>query len=114
MELMERVPDVVSAIKQKEKPYVRVTRTSIGRELGYLDWIQHYPTRLPKTMVAIDSAIEDVGKFQRRRIATVIGRRVAERETVIPWRILREANIPYRCWQQYLPQRGVPESFPHH
>ncbi len=102
VELVDRIPEAVVAVKEKDHPYVRVTRTSIGRELGHLSWIQKHAAQLPRTMTMIAEETEDTKAFQERRVMTTMRRCGQAGEALRPWEVMRRANIPYRQWPEWL------------
>jgi len=83
---------IQSLMANKEKP-VRITVTTVARQLGLLARIEHNRDKLPLTWEYLQSVSESRKDYARRRIMYIIEK--YRREGIVPplWQIERQAGI---------------------
>lgn len=72
---------------------VRITKSSIGREIGLLTALEKNIDKLPNTEVYLNEIIETVEEFQVRRCKVIINNKVDKGEPIRIWEIQRIAGI---------------------
>ncbi|MDD2335824.1 MAG: TnsD family transposase [Geobacteraceae bacterium] len=92
-ELSERIDDAVKAIMQKTYPAMRVTISSIGKELGALSLVQRHLDKLPLARIKIERVLESREDFAVRRLKAAAERFHQLGETPQRWELLRTAGI---------------------
>lgn len=83
----------VAAAILVERPPVRVTLAEVERQVSRPDWIVKRTAKLPMTVAAMKSAVEDTDAFRRRRLDWCVSLAV-ERGDLRPCEVLREAGLP--------------------
>jgi hypothetical protein len=66
--LVSQVAAAVERLKMRSDPLIRASATAVGRELGYLSWLQKHPEKIPKTRDMISELAEDRTTFACRRL----------------------------------------------
>ncbi|MCL6597493.1 MAG: TnsD family transposase [Alicyclobacillus macrosporangiidus] len=91
-ELAERVVSAVEEIQNAKKP-IRVTVSSIGKEIGELALLQRHLDKLPQTRAVIESVVETNEEFQIRRVRRIGQLLREQRKYAKEWEIIRLAGL---------------------
>jgi hypothetical protein len=68
----------------------------IERRLWNRGWLSKRARKLPGAMACLETLVESVGQFQRRRVDWVIGEMDRAGEPLQAWRVLRRAGLDRR------------------
>ncbi|HDX9630590.1 TPA: TnsD family transposase [Bacillus cereus] len=92
----EMLKEVQKVIKQWDigdnKPN-QITISTIGKRINKLSLIQKKSDKIPKTIVYINSVIEDIETFQIRRVRWIVKNMKINGEELKEWKIYREAGL---------------------
>ena len=72
---------------------IRITKSSIGREIGILTTLEKNIDKLPNTCKYLNGITETVEEFQIRRCKKIIRSRIYKNESIKIWEIQRVAGI---------------------
>jgi len=72
---------------------IRITKSSIGREIGILTALEKNIEKLPQTKKYLNEAIETVEEFQIRRCKKIINNKIDKGEPIRIWEVQRIAGI---------------------
>lgn len=84
---------VLVDIISKEIPPVRITVAELERRANHRGWIIKRRHHLPQTMAFLDQAVEEVEKFQLRRIHWAITELELDGGPVKAWKVMRKAGL---------------------
>lgn len=90
--VLEAVQRAYKKIVQSKKP-VRVTQSIIGRISGMSALLDHHINKMPNTKAYLESVVETVEEFQRRRIKYVCDRLYAQNGSLRKWEIIRQSGL---------------------
>ncbi|WP_263642162.1 TnsD family Tn7-like transposition protein [Lysinibacillus fusiformis] len=87
---------------ERQQP-IRITVSTIGRELGILANLQHHLDKLPNTKSLLEEITEDIQEYQLRRCYKIINRMLLEKVAITLWKVQRNAGIKSVCFQKIKP-----------
>jgi hypothetical protein len=93
LELTEKVKSAGIGLLFKTDHLVRLTYSSIGKEVGELMLIQKHLAKLPKTKEMLDLLIETKEQFRCRRVRHSIHKLSQSGKPVTRWRVIRESRL---------------------
>ena len=88
-----QVAAIVARVKQQQDPITRITARAIFRELDHSSWFERHRDKLPLTIQAISSVVEDRTAFALRRLNMVAADFWRAGRPPKPWELLRVAGI---------------------
>jgi hypothetical protein len=88
-----RVFGTVDKLIKKEGRPIRLTITSISRELGCLSLIQKHSDKLPRTKELILKGIETTEEFALRRIIWATNQFIASNQKPEKWKIIKSSGV---------------------
>ena len=88
-----QVAAIVARVKQQQDPITRITARAIFRELDHSSWFERHRDKLPLTIQAISSVVEDRTAFALRRLNMVAADFWRTGRPPKPWELLRVAGI---------------------
>lgn len=91
-ELVKRVKHAAGDIKKACKP-IRVTISSIGKQVGEIALLQRHLLKLPRTKIALGSLVETEEDFQIRRVKWAAKILSEKGELLQEWKIVRMAGL---------------------
>ena len=98
-ELLIIVQDKYEELMSRHEP-IRVTKSSIGREVGILTSLEKNIDKLPNTEKYLNEIIETVVEFQIRRCKKIISNKICENEPIRLWEIQRIAGIRSEAFEK--------------
>lgn len=103
IEFNQKIPPVVSIIRNKSGRPVRLTCCSIGKELGIYPILQYGLNLLPKTKRTIEKYVETVEQFQIRRVQWAAEELQKNGECVTASKIMKKASLaPHKINKEVL------------
>lgn len=72
---------------------IRITKSSLGKEIGILAALEKNIDKLPRTKEYLKKITETVEEFQLRRCRQIIDNKIKEDETIKLWELQRQAGI---------------------
>jgi len=91
----ERVAAVAQGIRERVPP-IRVSIAEVERELGIRGWLSKRKSKLPETISMLNSVVESISDFQRRRVAAIVREGYLTARPLQPWRVMRRAGLTAR------------------
>ncbi|QFG00799.1 transposase [Psychrobacillus glaciei] len=86
---------------------VRITVSVIGKQLGILANLERHLDKLPITKRLLDEITENIQEYQLRRCYKLIDRMLLEKETIILWKLQRNAGIKSVYFQKIKPMLEI-------
>ncbi|URZ04698.1 TnsD family Tn7-like transposition protein [Clostridium felsineum] len=79
---------------------IRITKSSLGREIGILAALEKNIDKLPKTKEYLRQVTETVEEFQLRRCIQIIDNKIKEDENIKLWQLQRKAGIRTKAFNK--------------
>ncbi len=92
-ELAEKVKSTAISLLFKTDCLVRLTYSSIGKEVGELMLIQKHIVKLPKTKEMLNLLVETEEQFRCRRVRHSIRKLGQSGKQITRWRVIRESRL---------------------
>jgi hypothetical protein len=91
-EIFILIQNAAEIIKTRD-PLVRVSISSIGKQIGCLSFLQRHLEKLPRTQQVIRMVVETIEEFQDRRIIHAVLKMKSEGVNPVTWKIMRYAGL---------------------
>lgn len=95
LEISEQVIWATTLLWSKANNLVRVTVSSIGKEIGKQSLIQKHIAKLPLTGSILDEVTETIEDFRLRRIFAAVRKVRESGRSLVSWRIIRTAGLKF-------------------
>lgn len=98
-EILEAVKDVIDTIMQSTEKPERITIGLVGKKIGKLSLLEKHLNKLPLTNAYLNSEVETVKDFQKRRIKWAIER--SDEPDLSWWKVAKRAGIREEDWKEF-------------
>lgn len=92
-EVLQKVVLATTELRNMEGKLKRITRKSLGDFIGERALIEKHLNKMPKTKAYIERVNESEQEFRLLRVMKVIAEMKEAGEIILPWKVLRRANI---------------------
>ncbi|MGC6589583.1 TnsD family Tn7-like transposition protein [Paenibacillus sp. Dod16] len=92
-ELLPIISQAVREIRSTSGKPIRVTISEIGRRIGKLSLLEKKLVALPRCKALIDREVETIHQFQIRRIEVAAQKLFEEEQSVVKWKLIRNAGL---------------------
>ncbi|AKA71488.1 TnsD family Tn7-like transposition protein [Clostridium scatologenes] len=99
IEIMHLISAKRKEMLSREKS-IRITKSSIAKEIGLLTSLEVNMDKLPKTKRYLNEIAESVEQFQIRRCKQIIDNKLAEEQPIKLWEVQRKAGIRTKAFKK--------------